>query len=173
MTMWNIDDLQIADIDFGCRRRLCDLRGWSNQYRNYQPLLRRFYGALQSRCFARMDHCGGNGRKSLAPREQSFIFSCSSCCLHLISPHVPRRLLRTAGPVSFKTSVNKTARASPKSRGVKVVWKCCNSIDAAPPDTLCRIRPNTGPNNALKVKIIKLTTPVAVPPNSGGLASLI
>src|SRR5215217_6250738 len=88
-------------------------------------------------------------------------------------PHVARPLLRTAGPVSFKPSVSKTASATPKRRGVKVVWKCCNSIDTAPPDTLCRIRPNTGPNNALKVKLIKLTTPVAVPPNCGGLASLI
>ena len=43
----------------------------------------------------------------------------------------------------------------------------------APPETLCRIQPKTGPSNALKVKFKKLMTPVAVPPNCGGLASLI
>jgi hypothetical protein len=33
--------------------------------------------------------------------------------------------------------------------------------------------PNTGLSNALKVKLMKLTTPVAVPPSSGGFASLM
>src|SRR5262249_27718603 len=33
--------------------------------------------------------------------------------------------------------------------------------------------PNTGPSRALNVKLMKLMTPVADPPNSGGLASLI
>ena len=34
-------------------------------------------------------------------------------------------------------------------------------------------QPKTGPSSALNVKFRKLTTPVAVPLNSGGLASLI
>ena len=40
-------------------------------------------------------------------------------------------------------------------------------------DALSRIPPNTGPSSALNVKFRKLTTPVAVPLISGGLASLI
>ena len=32
---------------------------------------------------------------------------------------------------------------------------------------------NTGPSSALKVKLMKLMTPVAVPPTRGGFASLI
>ena len=40
-------------------------------------------------------------------------------------------------------------------------------------DRVSRIQPNTGPSSALKVKLRKLTTPVAVPLICGGLASLI
>src|SRR5256885_9593501 len=39
--------------------------------------------------------------------------------------------------------------------------------------TCTSLEPNTGPSSALKVKFKKLMTPVAEPPNSGGLASLI
>src|SRR4051794_41838364 len=44
---------------------------------------------------------------------------------------------------------------------------------SAPPETLRRIEPKTGPSSALNVKLRKLITPVAVPPNCGGLASLM
>ena len=43
----------------------------------------------------------------------------------------------------------------------------------APPETRWSSIPKTGPSKALKVKFTKLITPVAVPPNCGGFASLI
>src|SRR5262245_46357800 len=42
-----------------------------------------------------------------------------------------------------------------------------------PPLTFIRILANTGPRSALNVKLMKLTTPVAVPLTFGGFASLM
>src|SRR5215471_10086677 len=46
-------------------------------------------------------------------------------------------------------------------------------MGALPPLTCVNVHPNTGASNALNVKLMKLTTPVAVPLMSGGLTSLM
>ena len=126
------------------------------------------------RRFAWISDCGGHRLETQAPFQQPFVFS-SSCCvplLHLLASLVSE-LSRTAGPVSFNSRVRTiamplrkvAAQSAPDSARVPFARRATGHAR--------RIQPKTGPNSALKVKFRKLTTPVAVPPNCGGLASLI
>src|SRR5262245_1367767 len=57
-----------------------------------------------------------------------------------------------AGPVSFNKRANTIAITTPTSIGLNACWKCCTSSSEAPPETFCKLHPNTGPSKALKVK---------------------
>src|SRR5262249_10110565 len=116
-----------------------------------------------------MHHRSRNWVQHSASFEQFFIFSGSCFLAHCITSE----FFRTADPVSFKIKARMIAMATPYKRGVNAVWKCSSSICAAPPEARCKIPAKTGPNKALKVKLRKLTTPVAVPPSCGGIASLV
>src|ERR1044072_433957 len=151
-----VDDFEIAEIEVRRSRRLLDPGGRTHEYRFDESCLCCFDCASQSRVFTRVGHCGGNGCETLASLQQLFILARSCFRAHLSSCFA-------AAPVSFNSNVSTMAISTPKSIGRHARWKCGNSSCEAPPETCCRLQPNTGPSKALKVKVRKLTTTGAVP----------
>ena len=115
-------------------------------------------------CFAGMRHCGRNRLEAFALHQQLFVFSRSGCGfirspqLPVTSLHEPPVRSLSAGNVRTIGQADAVQQAARTWSGSARAKPC-----AAPPETVSRTRPKTGPSSALKVKFRKLTTPVAVP----------
>src|SRR3954447_19663495 len=110
MAVRHIDDFRRADGEISRAGNLLNLRGRPNQDRGNQALFTSFESSCKRRNLTRVSYRGRDSREVYATLQQGFVFSGSR--IHAASAAVASGA-RSAGPVSFIASVNRTASATP------------------------------------------------------------
>ena len=152
---------------------LRDLRGRADEDRLDQPFCAGLDRAGQRRLLAGVGHRGRDGSR-LRHRSSScsyFPVPVSATHAHLLCRGRGQRPDRRSRLLQQKREHDGEPDAVQQRLERRLVM--LERHLRRSPATLRRIQPKTGPSRALKVKFRKLTTPVAVPLTSGGLASLI